>query len=33
MVEEMFRTALKRVSYVEKAAERASTNGSVPHQP
>jgi Lon protease-like protein len=31
MVEEMFRTAIKRVAYAEEAAERAQTNGSVPH--
>lgn len=31
MVEEMFRTAMKRVAYAEEAAERAQTNGSVPH--
>jgi Lon protease-like protein len=31
MVEEMFRTAIKRVAYAEQAAERAQTNGSVPH--
>jgi Lon protease-like protein len=31
MVEEMFRTALKRVAYAEEAAERARGNGSVPH--
>ena len=31
MVEEMFRTAAKRVAYAEEAAERAQTNGSVPH--
>ena len=31
MVEEMFRTAIKRVAYEEEAAERAQTNGSVPH--
>jgi Lon protease-like protein len=30
MVEEMFRTAIKRVAYAEEAAERAQTNGSVP---
>lgn len=32
MVEEMFRTAIKRVAYVEETAARAQTNGSVPHQ-
>jgi Lon protease-like protein len=31
MVEEMFRTAIKRVAYAEETAERAQTNGSVPH--
>jgi Lon protease-like protein len=31
MVEEMFRTAMKRVAYAEETAERAQTNGSVPH--
>ena len=31
MVDEMFRTAIKRVAYAEEAAERAQTNGSVPH--
>ena len=31
MVDEMFRTAMKRVAYAEQAAERAQTNGSVPH--
>ena len=31
MVEEMFRTAIKRVAYAEEAAERAQTNGSVHH--
>jgi Lon protease-like protein len=31
MVDEMFRTAMKRVAYAEEAAERAQTNGSVPH--
>ena len=31
MVEEMFRTALKRVAYAEETAERARSNGSVPH--
>jgi len=31
MVEEMFRTAMKHVAYAEEAAERAQTNGSVPH--
>ena len=31
MVEEMFRTAIKRLEYAEEAAERAQTNGSVPH--
>jgi Lon protease-like protein len=31
MVDEMFRTAIKRVAYAEDAAERAQTNGSVPH--
>jgi Lon protease-like protein len=31
MVEEMCRTAIKRVAYAEEAAERAQTNGSVPH--
>lgn len=31
MVEEMFRTALKRVAYAEETAERARGNGSVPH--
>ena len=31
MVEEMFRTALKRVAYVEETAQRARGNGSVPH--
>jgi len=31
MVEEMFRTALKRVAYAEQTAERAQTNGSVQH--
>jgi len=31
MVEEMFRTALKRVAYAEETAERAQSNGSVPH--
>jgi Lon protease-like protein len=31
MVDEMFRTALKRVAYVEETAERARGNGSVPH--
>jgi Lon protease-like protein len=31
MVEGMFRTALKRVAYTEETAERARTNGSVPH--
>lgn len=31
MVEEMFRTAMKRAAYAEQAAERAQTNGSVPH--
>lgn len=31
MVEEMFRTAIKRVAYAEQAAERAQTNGSVQH--
>jgi Lon protease-like protein len=31
MVDEMFRTAIKRLAYAEEAAERAQTNGSVPH--
>ena len=31
MVDEMFRTAIKRVAYAEETAERAQTNGSVPH--
>jgi Lon protease-like protein len=31
MVDEMFRTAIKRVAYAEEAAARAQTNGSVPH--
>ena len=31
MVDGMFRTAIKRVAYAEEAAERAQTNGSVPH--
>jgi Lon protease-like protein len=31
MVDEMFRTAIKRVAYAEEAAERAQANGSVPH--
>ena len=31
MVEEMFRTALKRVAYAEETAQRARSNGSVPH--
>jgi Lon protease-like protein len=31
MVDEMFRTAMKHVAYAEEAAERAQTNGSVPH--
>jgi Lon protease-like protein len=31
MVDEMFRTAIKRVAYAEEAAERAQTNGSVHH--
>ena len=31
MVSEMFRTAIKRVAYAEKTAERAQTNGSVKH--
>jgi Lon protease-like protein len=31
MVEEMFRTALRRVAYAEETAERARSNGSVPH--
>jgi Lon protease-like protein len=31
MVDEMFRTAMKRVAYAEEAAERAQTNGSVHH--
>jgi Lon protease-like protein len=31
MVDEMFRTALKRVVYAEETAERARSNGSVPH--
>jgi len=31
MVDEMFRTAMKRFAYAEEAAERAQTNGSVPH--
>jgi Lon protease-like protein len=31
MVEEMFLTAIKRVAYAEETAERAQTNGSVPH--
>jgi Lon protease-like protein len=31
MVDEMFRTAIKRVAYAEQAAERAQTNGSVHH--
>ena len=31
MVEEMFRTAIKRLAYAEETAERAQTNGSVPH--
>ena len=31
MVTEMFTTAMKRVAYAEEAAERAQTNGSVPH--
>src|SRR4051812_45968838 len=31
MVEEMFKTAIKRVAYAEETAERAQTNGSVPH--
>jgi Lon protease-like protein len=31
MVDEMFRTAIKHVAYAEEAAERAQTNGSVPH--
>jgi Lon protease-like protein len=31
MVDEMFRTALKRVAYAEETAERARSNGSVPH--
>jgi Lon protease-like protein len=31
MVEEMFRTAMKRVAYAEETAERARGNGSVPH--
>jgi Lon protease-like protein len=31
MVGEMFRTAIKRVAYAEETAERAQTNGSVPH--
>ena len=31
MVEEMFRTALKRVAYAEETAHRARSNGSVPH--
>ena len=31
MVEQMFKTALKRVAYAEETAERARTNGSVPH--
>jgi Lon protease-like protein len=30
MVDEMFRTAIKRVAYAEEAAARAQTNGSVP---
>jgi Lon protease-like protein len=31
MVDEMFRTAIKRVAYAEEAATRAQTNGSVHH--
>ncbi|MFL5842233.1 MAG: LON peptidase substrate-binding domain-containing protein [Thermoleophilaceae bacterium] len=31
MVDEMFRTAIKRVAYAEETAERAQTNGSIPH--
>ena len=31
MVAELCRTAMKRLEYAEEAAERASTNGSVPH--
>jgi Lon protease-like protein len=31
MVDEMFRTAMKRAAYAEETAERAQTNGSVPH--
>jgi Lon protease-like protein len=31
MADEMFRTAIKRVAYAEETAERAQTNGSVPH--
>jgi Lon protease-like protein len=31
MVDEMFRTAIKRVAYAEEAAARAQTNGSVHH--
>jgi Lon protease-like protein len=31
MVDEMFRTAIKRLAYAEDAAARAQTNGSVPH--
>jgi Lon protease-like protein len=31
MVDEMFRTAIKRLAYAEEAAARAQTNGSVPH--
>ncbi len=31
MVDEMFVTAIRRVAYAEEAAERAQTNGSVPH--
>jgi Lon protease-like protein len=31
MVDEMFRTGIKRVAYAEQAAERAQTNGSVHH--
>ena len=31
MVGELCRTAMKRLEYAEDAAERASTNGSVPH--
>jgi Lon protease-like protein len=31
MVAEMFLTAIKRVAYAEETAERAQTNGSVPH--